>query len=202
VAQHDVVETGEGELRAEAAPRALAQLGDRALADLVGERLAGPHDVAVHLVGDVALRAGLDALEHVHGLAARPAERVHARVDDEARGAPRLRGEHAEAVERTRVGAQLVGEALGVVGPALDVGGEAAVLAELGEPVEVERERDLEVVPGHGLVERQRLELERGPRVGVARVGVEDAGREPSSAGGSSRPRGRPSPATPRGAHS
>src|SRR5262245_61248319 len=81
VPEHDVVEARKREPRAEPTLRAVAGVGDRALADLVRERLARPDDVAVHLVRDVALGAAADAAHRLDGLVAVPAERVHARVD-------------------------------------------------------------------------------------------------------------------------
>src|SRR5256885_12806335 len=52
---------------------------------------------------------------------ARPAQLMHAGVDDEARGPPRLRVQHPEALRLVSIQAHLVGEALGIQAPALDV---------------------------------------------------------------------------------
>src|SRR4051812_17214671 len=51
--QDDIVKLLHVERRAELPRRPRAQLLDLQLADLVGERLAGPRDVAVHFVDDV-----------------------------------------------------------------------------------------------------------------------------------------------------
>src|SRR5207244_4787795 len=63
VPQHFVVERADVEPRAEGGGRRVAQLAELQLADLVGERLAGIHDVAVHLDDDVLLRLGGVVLE-------------------------------------------------------------------------------------------------------------------------------------------
>src|ERR1700761_9074423 len=55
-AEHDLVERAQIEARAEPRPRALAQLDDLELTELVRRRLSGVGDVAVDLVDDVELR--------------------------------------------------------------------------------------------------------------------------------------------------
>ena len=112
-------------------------------------------------------------MHEVDRLLARPAHRVEAGVDDEARGAEGLRLEHAEPLAIVGVEAHLVGEALGVEAPALDVrpaGHPRAERAERGQPLQLHLDRDLEVMAGRRLVERDRrelVELALGRLVGV-----------------------------------
>ena len=131
-----------------------AQRLDLALADLVGQRLAGPADVAVGLDHRVGLRQPGRA-EEVDRALARPAQGVEPGVDDEPGRAPGLRVEHPEPLGLVAEEAHLVGQPLAVQAPALDVGAADAARAEPPERDEVRvlhLERDLEVVPGHGLV--------------------------------------------------
>src|SRR6476646_8629062 len=62
--QHRVVERADVEPTGEPAASLLAEPMDLELAELVGDRLAGPADVAIALVGDVA-RGERRVLEHV-----------------------------------------------------------------------------------------------------------------------------------------
>ena len=78
------------EAAAEPGPGLVAQPSDLELADLVGEGLARPGDVAVDLVDDVVLGQGGVVEHEVDRPLARPAEGVHAGVDDEPAGAPRV----------------------------------------------------------------------------------------------------------------
>src|SRR5688572_3051407 len=64
-AEHHVVEGADVEALAELGGRARAQLLDLQLADLVGQRLARPGDVAVDLVDDVVLGLGRVGLEEL-----------------------------------------------------------------------------------------------------------------------------------------
>ena len=105
--------------------------------------------------------------------------RVHPGVDDQPRGAPRLRVEHPEPLGRRPVQPELVGQALGVQAPALDEGAARGPRAEPAEHVEarvLHLEADLEVVARDGLVERRRGELRVGPARQVVGVDVVDAG--------------------------
>ena len=69
----------------------LAQPADLPAADHVGQRLAGPADVAVHLVGDVGPGGGGVAPHEVDGPGAGPAVVVHAGVHHQAAGPPARR---------------------------------------------------------------------------------------------------------------
>jgi len=55
---------------------------------LVGERLTGPRDVAVHLDGNVLLRLGGVVLEELQRLLARPPQRVDSGIEHETHRAP------------------------------------------------------------------------------------------------------------------
>src|SRR5690606_26015513 len=98
-------------------------------------------------------------LEEGLGPPAAPAEGVDPGVDHEASGAPGVEANHADAVEIGLVEAHLLAEPLGVEGPALHEGGEAAVLAKCGERLELLRDRDLEVVSGNRLVHGEDARL-------------------------------------------
>src|SRR5262249_4359897 len=79
-----------------------AQSNDLQLADLVGEGLPGPADVAIDLVRDVDL-GQRGVLAHVGlGLLARPAHRMDPGIDDEPRAAPRVVRQLAEPIEVRR----------------------------------------------------------------------------------------------------
>src|SRR3989475_11145549 len=103
----------------------------------VGERLAGIHDVAVHLDDDVLLRLGGVVLEEVDRLLARPPHRVEPGVEHETDRAPHLVGELAELGVRVLIHAELGPEAFGVEPPAFDERGVAAVAAELRQTVKL-----------------------------------------------------------------
>src|SRR5205814_813565 len=81
-----------------------------------------------------------------------------------------LRAQHGQAIGS---GAQeRVGEALGVETPPLDERRDAEVLAELGQPRELLRERDLDVVARDRFVKRERLDLVPRPGLRLERVDV------------------------------
>ncbi len=143
------------------------------LAELVGQRLAGVADVSVHLVGDVVLAEGRVLDHEVDRPLPRPAQRVHAGVDHQAGGTPRVEGEDAEAIRLRREQAHLFGEALGVQAPALDVGGAAVEATERGQLASTScMIAELQVVARHGLVEGKRLGLVARPRFGGVGVDV------------------------------
>src|SRR5207249_10449730 len=77
VLEDRVVEGAQVEPRTEPRLRAGAKAPDLELADLVGERLSRPGDVAVHLVHDVVLREGRVREHEVDRLVPGPALRVH-----------------------------------------------------------------------------------------------------------------------------
>ncbi len=90
--------------------RLLPEPLDLALADLVGQGLSRPADVAVGLDHGVGLRQA--RVEELRNRAlARPAEGVDAGVDDQARRPLGLPVEHAESLGRIEVQAHLVGQA-------------------------------------------------------------------------------------------
>ncbi len=159
------------------------------LADLVGEGLAGPHDVAVDLVGDVVgCQRGVLGHE-VDRLPARPAERVHARVHDQATGAPGVEGEDADPVEIAAVEAHLLGKPLRVEPPAFPEGGHAGVTPELGQALDLLGDRDLQVMPGDRLVECEGFGLVARTRLrlGLCSRSTGRAGCRRGPVGGSTR---------------
>ena len=157
---------------AELGRRLAAQLLDLQLADLVRQRLARPGDVAVDLVDDVELGLRRVRLEVVDRLLPRPVLVVHAGVDDEPHGAPHLVGELAELVVGVLVEAHLLAEALAVEAPALDERGGLEVAAELRQLAEFLRQRDLQVMARHRLVDRQHRDLVVRAFLGLVEVHV------------------------------
>ena len=179
--EHLVVELAQVEPAAVALGELTAERFDRALAELVGERLARPRDVAVRLDRRVG-RGQPGRQEEVDRLLAAPAERVEPRVDDEPGGSPGLGVEHPEALALGTEQAHLVREPLRVEAPALDVCPADDPRAEAAEHVEVRvlhLERDLEVVAGHSLVIGRRRELRVLPARQVVPVRVVDARAPP-----------------------
>ena len=104
--------------------------------------------------------------EEVDRLLARPALRVKAGVDDEPARAPHLVGQAAEVAVRVGVEAHLQAEVLRVESPALAERVDVEEAAERRQVGQLRRQRALEVMAGHRLVERQRR---RGCRAGGSR---------------------------------
>src|SRR4029450_4570355 len=125
-AQHQVVEAAQVEAVAEAGLGQLPQPDQLQAADHVGQGLAGVGNVAVDLVLDVDPGEGGVGVHVVDRLIPAPAELVQAGVDHQPAGPPGVEREHAEALQVARVEAELVGQALGVQGPALAEGGDVA----------------------------------------------------------------------------
>ena len=146
-----VVEGADVEFGAELFLRALAELEDLELAELVGAGLRGPRDVAVGLGLDERL---VDVvLAHVvDDLIAGPALRVDAGVDDEADGAEELGVEAAVVADGVLIEADFFAELLGVERPAFGVGAEAGVEAELGQALELLLDGELHVMAGDAFV--------------------------------------------------
>ena len=163
--------------RSKAAPSRAASSArsrlDLAVADLVGERLAGPDDVAVRLDPGVGRREARALPQEVDCPGAVLAEGVDPRVDDEAHSPPRLALEHPEALGFVAVEAHLVGEPLRVEAPALDVGGADHPAAEPAEDRQVRMlhlQGDLEVVARDCLVVGRRGQRWRVRREGRSYV--------------------------------
>src|SRR6267143_2432715 len=146
-AEHLIVERANIEFAAERRRRVRAQLFDLQLADLVGERLARPYDVAIDFHGDVMLRLPGIGLEVVDGVLARPPHRMDAGVEDEADGTPHLVGELPEFAVRIFVETELVAETLAVESPTLNERRVATVPPELRHSLLLLSQRDLEVMP-------------------------------------------------------
>ncbi len=132
-----------------------------ALAELVGDGLAGPAEVTDYL-GVHPVRLGPAALaQHVAGPLERPPgavrqwqAQVHADVDDHPGGAHRRPAQHAESRARLAEPAELVGQPFGVQGPAFAVPAHEHGLGVAGQPVPRHHGRArLQVMAGHALVE-------------------------------------------------
>ena len=102
--------------------RAVAQLQNLHLPDLVGQRLARPSNVAVHLglhAGLIHVRVLVEVLDH---LVAGPALGVDAGIDHQADGAPDVGFQAAVVGVGVLVEANVLAQPLGVERPSLRVG--------------------------------------------------------------------------------
>ena len=166
------------EARAQARCRLLPEPLDLALTDLVGQGLGRPADVAVGLDHGVGLRQA--RVQQLRNRAfARPAEGVDPGVDYQARGPMGLPVEHAKSFGRIEVEPHLVRQAFRVQAPALDVGHAGHSGAHAAEGAQVRHlglERDLEMMPGNGLVEAGAGQAQVAPARQVVRVDVVDPG--------------------------
>ena len=159
-----------------------AQRLDLALAELVGQGLARPADVAVGL--DQRIRFGQAGIvaEEIDRALTLPAQSVQAGIHDQPGGAPGLPVEHPEALGLGAVQPHLVRQPLAVQPPALDVrptDHPRPEPAERAEMLILHLQGDLEMVPGSRLVVRRRSELGVLARRQVVTVGVIDAVARP-----------------------
>lgn len=161
-----------------------AEVADFELADLVGEGLAGPGDVAVHFGDDVELGLGAVGEEVIDGLLSGPFLMVDAGVEHEADAAPEVIDELAEVVVRVAVETELVAEGFGVESPAFDISGEVEVAAELGQAGLLLGEGDLKVMARDGFMQGEGHHFPFGSHVGGVQVDSENA-RTTSVCGGS-----------------
>ena len=100
--------------------RLLALPVDLAVAHLVAARLSRPRAIAIDLAGDFLGVRSVHVDEEPDGLLARPALGVDARVDDQAARPEGNRLQISEAPDAIVViGAELVGELLGIESPTL-----------------------------------------------------------------------------------
>ena len=110
---------------AEPRPGLVAEPEDLELAELVGERLARPDDVAIDLVLDVVGAEGR-VLEHERIARSRDQPIAWMPVSTTSRAARQASNDSTPSRSRSpAVEAHLVGEALGVQAPALDERGRA-----------------------------------------------------------------------------
>src|SRR5690606_8654996 len=116
---------------------------------------------------------------------AAPAQVVHAGVDHQAGGAPHLVGQAAEVLVGGLVDAHFLAQLLHVQAPALAVGRDVAVAAEVGLFVLFAGERGLEGVAGGGFVQGQGGEVVKRARGQVIRV--HPVGAQAAAAGGPER---------------
>src|SRR4051812_28003186 len=161
VVEQRAVEGGQVEALTERGAGLAAQPQDLPLTDQVGERLTRPRDVAVDLVGEEALRER-DVLHQVipRPLPA-PAQGVQSGVDDEPGRAVQLDVDRADLGLDAAVEPELAGQPLGVEPPALGMDGHRELLQQW-QVGQLLQPGQLRMVPGHGLVERHRLEVPAG----------------------------------------
>ena len=110
--------------------------------------------------------------EEALALLTAPAEGVDPRVDDQAARTPGGEGELSHPIEVALVEPHLLAEVLGVERPALDEGVLLGVLAEGGDLQQLLGDRQLEMMAGDRLVDRQDPRLEARP--GLRAVGVDE----------------------------
>src|SRR6266404_1296023 len=168
--QDGVVEGADVEFGAEAALGFGAQLADFELAEFVGQRLAGPDDVAIDFDGDVLVGLAGVVLEKLDGLVARPVHGMHPGIHNKAHRAPHLVAELPEFRVWIGVEADVLAEALAVQRPALDKRRVAEVLAKLRRVFHFLRQRNLQMVPGDRFMQRERFHFPLGPRVQIVRI--------------------------------
>ena len=150
---------------------------DAKVADLVPERLTGPHDVTLDFGLDVARRQGRVCDHVVDRLLPRPGLGVQSRIDHEPHGPQLFVVEPAEPLVRVGEETELRTEELRIQCPAFDVRGVVSTeAAEARQPHELLLDRLLEVVAWRRLVQRKRLHAEARLRFQVVGVDVEDAG--------------------------
>ena len=154
--QHYVVEVLDLELVPELLLRLVAEAKDFRFSDHVSEGLPRHDEVAIDLVRRLFLGERGVLEEEFQRLLAVPFQSVHPRIHHQARGAPGLVAEHAEARRRTGIEVHLVRQPLRVQSPALDVGGLSHLPAEVGQR-KLLGDRALQMVPRHRLVEAERL---------------------------------------------
>src|SRR6266404_708169 len=168
--QNGIVEGADVELAREAALGFGAQLSDLELAQLVGQRLPRPHDVAVDLDRDVLIGLTGVVLEKLDGLLARPVHRVHSGVDHQPHRAPHFVAELPELGIRIGVQPKILAKTLAVQRPAFHERGVADVPAKLRRVFHLLRQRNLQMVPRHSFMQRERFHLVLRPRVQIVRV--------------------------------
>src|SRR5271154_212122 len=150
--------------------RLRTQTADLQLPQLVRQRLPRPHNVPVHLDSNVLIRLPRVVLEKLDGLLACPPHRIHARTHHQPHRPPHLVRQLPEFRVRILVQPDLFAKALRIQRPTFDERGVTHVLAEFRHIFQFLPQRNLQMMPGHGFVQRQRFHLPFRPRVQVVRI--------------------------------
>ncbi len=175
VGKQSIVECFDVEALAELVFGLAAQALDLEAAEQVGRGLAGHRGVTVDLRRR-PVRADRGVLEHVVDcLLPAPAHDVQARVDDEARSAPGFVRQLADARDRARIQAHLVGEVLAVEAPALGRARYEHVAQDRMQPLVEQCNRHLQMVAGIAFVKGQRLGAGLADRRRVVRADLDRA---------------------------
>src|ERR1051326_5016536 len=156
-AEDGVVELALIEMRAELLRRALAQLANLQLAELVAARLRRRRDVTICLRLDRRLIDRVRFAHEVDDLIARPVHVVNAGIDDETHRAEKLRSQTTVVRAGILIEPDFLPELLGIQRPTFRVSRVAAVLAELGESRQRLLNRELHVMAGNAFVIRDRF---------------------------------------------
>jgi hypothetical protein len=176
------VEAAQVETRTQRRFRALAQLDDLQFADLVGERLARPGNIAIDFGANLVHRQCGVRRPEIAGPPRASSHRVHAGIDDQAASPPHLVDQAPKALIRGMVDAHFLAELFAVERPAFAERVREEARAKLRQVAKLARQCALQVMPGHGLVQRQRGQDVERPRVERVRV-------HPILAGGADRSR-------------
>src|SRR5450759_1543713 len=152
VVQHGIMETAKVKARSKRALSFFPQREDLLFADLIGCGLAWPDEISVDLrLGKATIELGV--IDQVFDrLVPRPAETMHAGVDDEPTRAMGFKRETAEPRVRICVQAELFAEALGVKPPTFAVAGVSEGTAQFRDPRKFLRSSDLQMMARHRLV--------------------------------------------------
>ena len=174
--QHLVVEGAQVELVAESLPGAIPQFQNLELAHLVGQGLAGPGDVAIHLgldAGVVDVGVVVEVLDHWPGGSSVGSGRRCRRLIG-WRARYRLR---AARVGVGLIEAHVLAQPLGVEAPTLDVSGIALIFAESGNALQLLGDGNLQVMAGKALVVGDVLDAVEIAIGGV--VGIDEQAARP-----------------------
>ena len=158
------------------------RLQDRHLAQIVGERLGRPGDVAVDLGADLVLGERRVVPQVGDRPVPGPTHGVDAGVDHQAGCAPGLVAQHAEPLVRSLVHAHLLAQGLAVERPALAISADVALATELRLALGLGRQGHLERVSWRRFVQGQGGQRIKRPRRQVISVDQIDAGA--AAAGG------------------
>ncbi len=176
LAEDDIVKVALVVKVSKGAHGAAFEIEDLHLAALVGEGLSGPRDVSIDLGGDLEEGKGRVVDEKIDRLLSRPSEGVDASINDKTTCTKHLIIETSKIDVWIGVEAHTLAQTLGIEGPTLDEGGPIAVDAKSRKVLKFCLDRDLQMVSGHTLVQRQRIDTVDGTRWQIVRVDVIDAG--------------------------
>ena len=163
------------------------RLGARArpghVTDLIAACLTGLRAIAF----DLALRSRAGEASGGHHIVGRlfaaPALGVDAGVDHQPRRAEQERLEVAGALQRRRIGAELLGELFGIQRPAFRIGREETDLAQRRNVLRFLRKADLQMMARHALMIGERGQRIFRPVADILQINEIDGGARPVERG-------------------